>query len=94
MVGLSKLLHFVIPDNYAIWDGRIYTFIRGTNTASGIDKPKNYLDYLDGCKQIVDESKFADFRKENPFSFENEGVYSNTKITNFRYIELALYRVA
>lgn len=29
LVGASKLLHFVAPDNYAIWDSRVYAFLHG-----------------------------------------------------------------
>lgn len=36
MVGLSKLLHFINPEQYAIWDSKIYRCIRGNKTASGI----------------------------------------------------------
>ena len=93
MVGLSKLLHFVNPDNYAIWDSRIYIFISGNKTASGIDSPKNYLEYLEGCKRIACEKEFSEYRNENPFSFENEGLYHDIEISDFRYIELALFRV-
>lgn len=94
MVGLSKLLHFINPEQYAIWDSKIYRCIRGNKTASGINKPKNYLEYLEGCKRIACDGQFSGFRSKNPFSFENKGVYSSINITNFRYLELALFRVA
>lgn len=94
MVGLSKLLHFVNPRKYAIWDSKVYKCIRGNKTASGINNPKNYIEYLKGCREIADDKMFIDFRNENPFSFEKKGVYCDIEVADLRYIELALYRVA
>ena len=45
MVGLSKLLHFINPLNYAIWDSRIFRYITGKNSLYGIDKAEKYLAY-------------------------------------------------
>lgn len=95
MVGLSKLLHFINPEKYPILDSKIYKFTRDISTAYGINKPKNYLEYLDGCGEIADnDGNFSDFRSKNPFSFEKKGAYSKVNVTDFRYIELSLFRVA
>lgn len=93
-VGLSKLLHFVNPRKYAIWDNRIYKFVTDKKTAYGINEPKKYLEYMEGFKRIAYDGKFSEFRNENSFSFENKGVYSEIEITDFRFIELSLFRVA
>lgn len=58
MVGLSKLLHFINPNVYAIWDSRIFRYLTEKNTAYGIDKPANYLHYLNGLKEIINNPDF------------------------------------
>lgn len=60
LVGLSKLLHFVNPEIYAIWDSRIYRYITKNKTSYGIGKPERYLEYLDEVKQI---SENIDYKK-------------------------------
>lgn len=53
MVGLSKLLHFINPKDYAIWDSRILKYISGNKTTYGINNPDLYLDYLQGLHEIA-----------------------------------------
>lgn len=60
VVGSSKLLHFVDPSNYAIWDSRVYAYINGQlphgYQIASID---NYLCYLDNCRAIVADARFG-----------------------------------
>lgn len=56
LVGLSKLLHFINPRDYAIWDSRIFRYLTEKKSSYGIDKPENYLEYLNGLK-IIEENK-------------------------------------
>ena len=58
MVGLSKLLHFINPNVYAIWDSRIFRYLTEKNTAYGIDKPASYLEYLAGLGKIINNPNF------------------------------------
>jgi|SRR5690606_29608731 len=60
MVGVSKLLHFINPRDYAIWDSRIFRYLTEKKSSYGIDKPKHYLDYLNGIKNIAENK---DYRK-------------------------------
>lgn len=50
LVGTSKLLHFVNPNNYAIWDRNIMAYFSPRKTAYGIDKIEYYLQYLKELK--------------------------------------------
>lgn len=52
MVGLSKLLHFINPEDYAIWDSRIFRYITKKKSTYGIDRPDYYLAYLDKLRSI------------------------------------------
>tara|TARA_R110002096_G_scaffold394203_1_gene589480 strand:- start:1366 stop:1971 length:606 start_codon:yes stop_codon:yes gene_type:complete len=58
LVGLSKLLHFINPKDYAIWDSRIFRYLTEKKSSYGIDKPKLYLDYLSGIKNIAENEKY------------------------------------
>ncbi len=56
LVGLSKLLHFINPRDYAIWDSRIFRYLTEKKSSYGIDKPEHYLEYLKGLR-IISEHK-------------------------------------
>ncbi len=45
IVGTSKLLHFLAPEIYPIWDSRINRFMHGNNPPQTNSVPR-YLDYL------------------------------------------------
>ncbi len=52
LVGLSKLLHFINPTDYAIWDSRIFRYITEKKSQYGIGKLESYLEYLQKMKEI------------------------------------------
>ena len=58
MVAVSKLLHFVQPDLYVIWDRRVYTYVHGRYSQYRIQKPRNYLAFLDNCREITLDDRF------------------------------------
>lgn len=58
MVGLSKLLHFINPTHYAIWDSRIFTYITEKKSQYGIAKAKNYLAYLKKLTKIENHEDY------------------------------------
>lgn len=63
MVGLSKLLHFINPDKYAIWDSRIYRYITGVKSQYGINKAENYLAYIENLEKIVNHKNYGELHK-------------------------------
>lgn len=67
MVGSSKLLHFINPNIYAIWDRRIFRFLTGKKSQYGIDKPKTYLEYLMEIDKITQHPNYSELhlRVEN-----------------------------
>jgi len=84
MVGLSKLLHFIKPDNYAIWDSRIYRYLTDHKTASGIGNVNLYLEYIEGLKKIAISDGFNEFHNK----VSNAVGY---KVSKFRAIELVMF---
>ena len=60
VVGASKLLHFICPDKYAIWDSRVYRFIFEEEPYQyRLEAPQIYREYLNALRVIVSSSFFA-----------------------------------
>ena len=72
MVGASKLLHFINPNLYAIWDSRIFRYITGKKYSYGIEKPKAYLEYLEALNKIANHPEYRrlHFEIERNFKYE------------------------
>lgn len=85
LVGASKLLHFISPQKFAIWDSKVYAFVYG-------EKPHNYRvndvlkyrHYLDLLSQYQQDSRFPLFHA----SVNNKVGYV---VSPFRAIELMMY---
>ncbi|UAM99582.1 hypothetical protein K8354_07200 [Polaribacter litorisediminis] len=58
LVGTSKLLHFIKPENYAIWDSRIFRYLTEKKSDYGIGNPEYYLEYIDGLKIISENVNY------------------------------------
>jgi hypothetical protein len=59
MVGASKLLHFVRPDMYAIWDSRVYRYLTLQKPyAQRLRSPEGYLEFLAFVRSLVADSRF------------------------------------
>jgi predicted AAA+ superfamily ATPase len=84
MVGASKLLHFISPKVYAIWDSRIFRYLTGKKSQYGIEKPENYLEYLRRLNEIAnkDEYKKLHAKIQDKFLYE---------ISPLRAIELLMF---
>ena len=85
LVGLSKLLHFIRPDMYAIWDSRIFKFLTGKKSTYGIDKPILYLKYLKDLKKITDQKEFDQLFQEIKKCFPYQ-------ISKFRALEIVMFQ--
>lgn len=59
VVGASKLLHFINPKKYAIWDSRVYHYIHEKEPYQyRLNAPKAYSQYLDIVNEITSCAKF------------------------------------
>lgn len=63
VVGASKLLHFINPVQYAIWDKRINRYAT-KRSHYGIGKVETYFEYLSALDLIEKEPDFAIFYNE------------------------------
>lgn len=84
-VSASKLLHFVAPDNFAIWDSKVYRFLYGqapyTARVNNVHKYREYLDHL--SRVILDPRFFAFHTSVN----QKTGYV----VSAFRAIELVMF---
>lgn len=59
LVGTSKLLHFINPNKYAIWDSRVFKFLSGEKSyISKFKQAEIYIEYL----QLLDNLKLEEFQ--------------------------------
>jgi hypothetical protein len=57
LVSTSKLLHFINPEKYAIWDSRVNHFLKEDEPSQGkaMKKAGNYIEYLDLCDKLIQD---------------------------------------
>ena len=84
VVGASKVLHFMKPDSYPIWDSVVYKFIHGTNSQYQMGKVQNYLNYVSACQQVAANEGFLP-------AYENMKIKIRYEITKIRAIEMIMY---
>ncbi|GAA5526212.1 hypothetical protein Maes01_02811 [Microbulbifer aestuariivivens] len=63
LVGVSKLLHFINPDVYAIWDSRVCNFLTGKSHKQKVENTSLFWSYLDLCQRVMKHSKFDEIHK-------------------------------
>ena len=86
LVGTSKILHFINPEKFAIWDSKICRYVLQTKTKSNphISKPEYYLAYLRFCKYITELNGFNEVHN---ILISKMGY----EMTRFRTVELAMF---
>lgn len=87
IVGVSKLLHFVNPIDYAIWDSRVAAFYVPGISDSRFQHIATYRAYLDHCGSV---SRLHAFPALHSAVEQKVG----RAITAFRAIELIMYENA
>ncbi len=64
IVGASKLLHFVAPDKYAIWDSKVYKFVHEKKAYHyNVNKVELYVKYLEILEILEQEKEFGAFHQ-------------------------------
>jgi hypothetical protein len=85
LVGASKLLHFINPTKFAIWDSRVYRYLTNQEPHSyRLDNYNSYLNFLKFCNFISNEKGFEVIHN----SLISKVGYS---MTPFRTTELIMY---
>lgn len=83
-VGVSKLLHFISPKKYAIWDSRILRYTTGNKSQYNIGKENLYLEYLSMVKKIALNENYKNLHQ----IIESQLPY---KVSPLRVIELVMF---
>lgn len=98
VVGASKVLHFVNPSTYPIWDSNIERFRQKANpTTSFMGEASNYLAYANEVHAISTDPGFPGFHAQF-----NQGLASwlaaigvpPYQVCNVRAIELAAFELS
>lgn len=71
--------------NYAIWDRRILKYCTGKSSQYGIDKPINYIAYIEKLNEISKEKQFNEL-----YTAINK--YFDYPITAMRAIEIIMFQ--
>lgn len=72
LVGASKLLHFINPHIYAIWDSRICNFLTGNSHKYKVENLQLFWSYIDLCERILLDPDFENIHEKyiNKLGFE------------------------
>ena len=92
LVGTSKLLHFINPEKYAIWDSRVHNYLRKNieshKFSYDIGDISNYERYLNYLSEVTSSVEFSEIYSLVNEKIENKFKY---KISSFRAIELLMF---
>ena len=62
LVGVSKLLHFINPNDYSIWDSRVYSYLFQEKAHNyRVNKIENYRKFIQKCIEIRSHPRFRGF---------------------------------
>jgi hypothetical protein len=84
LVGTSKLLHFINPNIYAIWDSRVCKYITGHVPYDYAVNPEYYVAYLANCKQLTQDPNF-------PPIYASMNKKIGYTVTPYRAVELVMF---
>jgi hypothetical protein len=60
LVGATKLLHFVAPFSFAIWDSKVYSFIYEEKPYNHrVNKVDKYFNYLEKLRELQKDTRFT-----------------------------------
>jgi hypothetical protein len=85
LVGASKLLHFLVPESFAIWDSKIYAFVFEEPAHNyRVNQVSKYREYMHELERIKGRHGFDSFHE----SVQSKVGY---KISALRAIELVMF---
>ena len=85
LVGTSKLLHFINPNRFAIWDSRVYRYLTGNEAyANRIGDCESYLSFLELCEYLIDLKEFDEVHNHICDTI-------GYQMTRYRTVELNMY---
>lgn len=97
LVGASKLLHFLNPEVFPIWDKRIQSFCRRPNSNYSMRKVDNYYQYADEVHAITCGPDFPEFFNQYCAANANRLASSNIEnyqVSQIRAVEASAFELA
>ncbi len=89
LVGVSKLLHFIRPEAYPIWDSNTFTYATGQKPHHyRMEKTDSYLAYRERLFEITEMSGFSEVQSVVEGKFTPMYKYTMTRL---RVIELVMF---
>lgn len=85
LVGTSKLLHFIAPNSFAIWDSKVYSYIFNERPYHDrVNHVKKYRKYLGVLVELQGDQRFSKFH-----SSMNKKI--GYEVSPLRALELVMY---
>lgn len=81
IVGTSKLLHFISPETYPIWDSKVCHYLG--LPANAVNDTSVYLSYIEACRNIIGEGQID--------LSTVKGILKDYEISDMRAIELVMF---
>ncbi len=96
LVGASKMLHFINPEVFPIWDSKIQYNLTGNNNQNAMKKLDNYYDYIKQVYILVKNKHFDSFFRK--YNLANQKRLENIigqpyDVTPIRAIEASLFEM-
>lgn len=86
VVGTSKLLHFIAPESFSIWDSRVYRYLYNQKPHNyRLNDVSEYLKYIDIIKKIIKHDSFRSIH----IRINKKMEYS---VTAMRAVELIMFQ--
>jgi hypothetical protein len=96
LVGASKMLHFINPEVFPIWDSKIQYNLTGNNNQNAMKKLDNYYNYIKQVYILVKNKQFNSFFRK--YNLANQKRLKNIigqpyDVTPIRAIEASLFEM-
>lgn len=89
VVGASKLLHFISPERFPIWDSKVYSYLYPDCKPYGykVNHAQRYLEYVELIDHVVNKKGFK-------VMHDNVNNRLNYDVTAVRAVELVMFQNA
>ena len=85
LVGVSKLLHFIDPNRYAIWDSNVCEYLNSRMEGKWkVGELDSYLNYQTLLRSLQGHSVMTELRKTLGHRFDGE-------VSNLRILEIVMF---
>ena len=98
VVGASKVLHFVNPTLYPIWDRRVYRFCHPSPTGAPVavhdyqvNNTTAYFDYAEVCRRAVQLPAFERIHRAVMQHFQQHPAYADRPVESLRALEFVMF---